>query len=492
MSVSLIDGPEEFSPAYNKIAFTVASTNYSQCEYEYVLDLYVNDAFVFRTRAFPNSSNYGVFNVERVLQDYLSYNFDPTITEFTPQPDCICSYYIEIRDRYNTNADCVGDVTLSSVQFTSDTYFAFNAAFQYASIFDFTQQSHILVNTSSQPLTDVPDRVLIGLNDHAVMGILQEYTVGGMQVNTYGFDDLRIDSFDLTNPYSTISSPIDNSEMRLSVGVGPKNINLTTFDGSPSPPFIDSSVKYYTITFMQTLSPPVDISITKRFDIDYRCSPFKTYRLFWLNRLGDFDSYTFNLKSKRSIDIQRNTYNKFLSNTYQVGDRGKTVTSVVANEAYTIVSNWMTEEEALWLEELFTSPEVRLYSNNVTEETFGITGLQYNAGYLNIQIDGIVTVGSSFTYTATNTSSFGVAGSGSGIITEDVGGGIYKTSIIAPVDPGMSIISVGTMIAQMDNIEHIPVILLNNTYEEKKKNKVKNINYQIEFTPSYSINTQGN
>lgn len=492
MATTLVSAPEQYQPAYNPIVFEFASTNYSQCEYNYVCDVYVNGAFSTRLKTFPEANGNGIFRIDRILQDYLSHDFNPSITDFTPAPNSICSYYVKVYDRYNTNSDCVGDVTLSAVTYTSSTFYAFNGAFQYQTLGDFTQTSHILEDDASQPLTDMPDNLLIGIADSFQMGFLHDYKVDGLELKTYDYTNTLIDTYKLTNPYANLASPSVTSHRRLQVGVGPRNINTTDFDGSPIPaqPIIDSTVKYYTITFLGTMSPSDAISITKRFEIDTRCSQFENFRLFWLNRLGDFDSYNFNLKSRRQVNVNRNTFTRSLDNTYTIGDRGTTVTSVNANEAYTVTSNWMSEAEALWLEELFTSPEVNLYTNEASDVTYQVTGLQYYLGYLAIQIDGTVSPGDSFTTNPTNLASFGITGPISGIVTLEVTPGIYKTNIVAPVDPSMSIISTGDFDVTAYVPLHIPVVITSNTYDAKVKKNIKNINYTIEFTPSYKINVQ--
>jgi hypothetical protein len=49
---------------------------------------------------------------------------------------------------------------------------------------------------------------------------------------------------------------------------------------------------------------------------------------------------------------------------YSVGDRGRTIFATKAEETFTIQSNWITDNEAKWLEELMTSPEVYIIGND--------------------------------------------------------------------------------------------------------------------------------
>jgi len=180
MAISLVSAPDQYTPAYNPIVFEFSSGNDSQCEFNYICDVYVNGTFATRLKTFPETSGNGIFRIDRILQDYLTQDFNPAISDFTPNPNSICSYYLELYERYNTNADCVGDVTLQALSYTSPVKYSFNAAFQYQTLGDFTQTSHILEDAASQPLTDMPDDLLIGLADNFQMSFLHDYKVDGM------------------------------------------------------------------------------------------------------------------------------------------------------------------------------------------------------------------------------------------------------------------------------------------------------------------------
>ncbi len=493
MSISLVTAPGEYQPAYNPIYFEFSSSNSNQCEFNYVLDLYVNGVFAIRLKTFPNTSGNGVFNIERVLQDYLSYDFNPTAVVFTPKENSIVSYYVEVRERYNTASDCVGDVTLQAVDYTSTTRYVWNGALQYKEFTEYTQGTYPLVASTSSPQTTLPDNLLIGLSDNYTLSVLSEFTFNYMELKTYTANGILIDTYTLTNPYNSAPSPDLAKYRNLAIGVGPRNLNTIVWDGSPVPtqPVIDDTVSYYEITFLVTDSPRDPISVTKTFKIDTRCSKFKNYRLWWLNRLGEFDSYNFNLKHKRKVEVNRNQYTTPFANTYSVGDRGKGVVSVEANEAYTVTSNWMSEDEALWLEELFTSPEVRLYTKTLNETVLELTGLLHNpSGYADFDIvtDTPLEVGTLFTYSAPNGALIGIPTSGSGMITGL--SGVYQTNIISTIDPGIGVIENGTVTAEVYTTEHIPVVITSNSYEEKIKHNVKNINYTIDFIPTYNVNVQ--
>jgi len=177
------------------------------------------------------------------------------------------------------------------------------------------------------------------------------------------------------NYTNTLNSITGSDRKVLTVGVGPENLNNSTL-AVGSQPVINADVSYYTVQLVNNSNSSV--SEIKRIDIDNRKYKYNTHRLWWLNRLGGFDSYHFNLKDKRKVDVQRTFYNKlkgdFVSGSpsrnwlYAVSDRGKTGLSVNAQGSNTFNSDWLTEAESLWLEELFTTLEVYLSDTNTVDK----------------------------------------------------------------------------------------------------------------------------
>jgi hypothetical protein len=88
------------------------------------------------------------------------------------------------------------------------------------------------------------------------------------------------------------------------------------------------------------------------------CSIYETIQLLFINRQGGNEFWYFNKDSKRTVNIERNEFNKVLSPTYTVGDRGRTVYSSVAKDIWRINTDWISEYDYEFLEQLILSPEV--------------------------------------------------------------------------------------------------------------------------------------
>ena len=100
------------------------------------------------------------------------------------------------------------------------------------------------------------------------------------------------------------------------------------------------------------------------------CSRYDNVRLAWRNRLGAWDYMNFRGKSTESVDIKRSdsasvsgTWNS-ATFTYDNSDRGKKTLYTEATRKLTINSDWLNDDEAAWLEELFTSTNVHILGDS--------------------------------------------------------------------------------------------------------------------------------
>ena len=179
----------------------------------------------------------------------------------------------------------------------------------------------------------------------------------------------------------------------INMGVGP--VNLLSYQPSALP----STIAYYTFELQDSSFASTRVSEILRFNIDTTCYRYTQKRLKWKNRLGGWDYFTFNLRSDKTVEIQKSNFNKFRNTLqtgnkygYSIGDRGQTTYNVKAFDKEVLQSNWLTNDEAAWLEELWTSPEVYLLDGTfnsssaelpvtVTNENF-VVGEKENRGLI--------------------------------------------------------------------------------------------------------------
>ena len=99
------------------------------------------------------------------------------------------------------------------------------------------------------------------------------------------------------------------------------------------------------------------------------CTRHNNIRLAWVNRLGGWDYMNFRGKSVESVEIKRSemsnvpgTWDASTFN-YNNWDGGKKTLFTEANRMLVINSDWLNEDEAVWLEELFTSTQIQILDN---------------------------------------------------------------------------------------------------------------------------------
>ena len=124
-----------------------------------------------------------------------------------------------------------------------------------------------------------------------------------------------------------------------------------------------ANVAYYTV---KTENATVGvIGQTYRFDII--CESGRGYegiRLTWLNKHGTWDYYTFNKKSVRSLSTNRKTYTQLSGTwneaTYKLhgSSGGRKNYKVDTKEKIKMNTDYISQDESVWLEQLINSPEV--------------------------------------------------------------------------------------------------------------------------------------
>jgi len=94
------------------------------------------------------------------------------------------------------------------------------------------------------------------------------------------------------------------------------------------------------------------------------CSIYETIQLLFINQMGGNEFWYFNKDSKRTVNLDRQEFNKVLAPMYNIGDRGRTVYSVVAKDVWRINTDWISEYDYSYLEQLILSPEVFWIKSN--------------------------------------------------------------------------------------------------------------------------------
>lgn len=147
--------------------------------------------------------------------------------------------------------------------------------------------------------------------------------------------------------------------LRWSIGSGP--LNITDIGGNGAGFLSAGTLDNWKIfiSLGTASAPQVQISDKFNYKIIPDCRPYDVVRLGFLNKLGGFDYWNFNLVSRFTSNIDRTQINRaFLKNSSKILPRGRDVIYSKAVENWTINTDFLTDSQAIFIRELVESSDV--------------------------------------------------------------------------------------------------------------------------------------
>ncbi|MAK54934.1 MAG: hypothetical protein CML17_03680 [Pusillimonas sp.] len=371
----------------------------------------------------PNGRGKGIFDFSKVLQSYVtSDNLGGKVSDahnkfstFKSNPFNDLEHPIHVIDQFATNQNTVRLLQIEfgiqysnaendapqiddSVVKQSDEFIIYNGTLQEDDVLqtindDFGYNldifNYIANDDNAKFLTDCPTTLEIGLNDYHTVAFFNnlegDFNTAGsgasnthvrrIQINFYdGLDGTGsiVHTKNIVNlpTFGGIGVSHQNSNSKLVFsGVGTANIkqHFTT----------TSTFKSYKIQAQDDNDDPITQSYTFNI-VENDCKGFEKLRLTWLNRHGAWDYFNFTKKNIRTVNTTRKNFQQ-LKGTWNEdnfklrGYKGGTKTfRTNSKETISLNTDFITEETAIWLEQLFTSPEVYILSEHETLDTGGI------------------------------------------------------------------------------------------------------------------------
>lgn len=381
----------------------------------------------------PNNEGVGIFDLSRILEAYVSPDYlgGETIIassiQYYSEANGIgfdtLPHSIHQIDKHSTNRNAcrlvgvkfsaeyatsqTGTLINTGVLTTSELYYIHNAVRQEDDILGYETQrgffgysydynDFVLLDTNGKFLTNAPTTQYIGENDYCTIGYFAQsdnqigqnsllgaaigtntstlqlvysikikfYTSAGVQTGSTITYNSNTANGSLT--WQTIN-PVAQLQY---TGVGTANIQAA---GGTIP----ADWAYYTVVAYDNTSSPATQEISKEYKFYKQevCKGFEKFRLTWLNRLGVWDYFNFTKKNVRKVNSKRETYQqikgswnerKYKKYGYKGGQK---VFATNSKEVITLQTDFITEEAAQWLEELFTSPDVFVLQERTTDDS---------------------------------------------------------------------------------------------------------------------------
>jgi len=387
MAVTIVTGFNDVVALQKPLVLTASSTNTSEPKFRYVMTLDVNGVEVIKVKQQANSNDYVHFDLYQILKDYLtSKNLDggtPIHKILTTVDGGNTSIFIEINvyEEYATSATTdpteypsTGNATTSFIAINTTYQFKDGVTPTLAAIYEFDDD-----DTEIQWLTNMPTRLKTRAGEYQSAAILASAFNGtvdtALRVNFtfYEADGTQISTANVTRPtigmenFISTKSTANAAKLYQFIPVGYQNLEEQSFNVNVRPS-ANANLAYYTMQVFDNVGTYQ--TKTYRFDIA-DCSKYTPIQLAWVNALGAWDYYTFELAHTEKLNIQRETFRKPYGNwgagatyTYSQYESGDTIYKIEADKQYTVNSDWLNDSDFEWLQELLMSKEVQFVNEN--------------------------------------------------------------------------------------------------------------------------------
>lgn len=356
MAITINTTPELYTLGGNPVEFNISSTNSSQPNFKYIVDLYDSTA-VLQTRIKLNKDidNTATVDVGRLLNSLLAANI---VTFGDGETECpkltesgVVQYSIDFGEEYGSTPVIYSSLTNSGTKYV--IYGGLNPLefnnFLYTNYALDTSTRLFLKKTNYGRSSSGPIIIRSGewdLASYLVLSHNQAYRMRVITTDTLGSQT----SSNFLLAYATISSNIRKIQT-IPTGF---NINNLTGFGVTQPIISATDTVSYTVQIFDNAS--VASSEMLYFKVDSSCSKGDEYRFQWLNELGGYDGFTFKAANRPKLDIERKTYkiDATLTNSFTANiDYYNRI-----QDKITVQSDWLTNDQAEYLSGLLSSPQI--------------------------------------------------------------------------------------------------------------------------------------
>ena len=377
-----------FVSAFNPIDFVVSTNNVSAI-FNYLIRVKDAAANPISQHRMPKRAVNGrcMFDAQRTIQSYVSYDFTKLAA------GTLGVYKLEnLYKQFTIDFIEESGSTFSNITLGTPVPSALITAINTSFMFEEFKQVYLGTNNIDSYLVDSIttkffSTLLRGANiriragqAHELGWIGEPNAVTKVLIKTYNINKTLINSYTINNSFSNVST-IDKAFVGVNVGMNALN-NQTLATGTQ--PILTPSVAYYEVCLLNDVSSIVSEIIT--FEIDTACLKYEPIEVYWLNKLGRFDSFSFNFLNEKSYQTTKSYFQKsngafvgnvFVRNNLESGD---TAFNTKIESKVKITTDYINDIESQWLSELVMSPlcfakientmqPVRIMQNDYTAKT---------------------------------------------------------------------------------------------------------------------------
>jgi hypothetical protein len=345
---------------------------------------YPTSPAIGQVRVYPTTANNGnnyqtaFFDPSRFLQSYVKGEVDikgANHNGFYVSNQMHKEYFLAIQEE---DKDASG-VYQNGNLFISKVKSVWNGVRNEIEWLDFDYTEYIINNTPSTTkkfLTDSPRTIRIDSDQSYHLYFIANERFGAYQYNIKAYSGYNATGSLLADGIVDNNISVANSwneiYFRIPVGthdignIDPALYSDTLLGSTPSTAL--NGAASYTIHLEDNTNAQTSERLT--FNVNQTCSKYNEVRVHWLNRLGGYDAFNFYMKSVHTTDIKKDKYDQQhhdwtgFAYIYDKQARGTTDYNVALNKKVTVNTDYLSEAESAWLEDLATSPSVYIEENN--------------------------------------------------------------------------------------------------------------------------------
>jgi hypothetical protein len=335
-----------------------SSDQTGQPNFSYKVELKINGAVFGTYELYPMQGAYCKFDASEYVRSFVRTHIT-YLTGFSwESQDQAVSVQIIVSESYGTPP------ALEDSQESAGNY-VFNGSLRYETFNSYNYQFYWLDYTNAiQPqfMTSYP------ADQKQLVPFRPPFFVGILANRDHEYYELRLRIYDITgaSTYSYIAV-IDLDFISNMLDISPSSMDAMGWTSG-----IEwNDCYYYEVELLATsdgLPYTTQSTLPIRLYLDRSCSRFEEQRLYWVNKFGSIDQYTFNKLSIESSSIKAYDYQvqpgTWIDGFFNLGlnDAEKKIAMKSAEDRITINSDWMKASVQHWLvRELYESPQVWLF-----------------------------------------------------------------------------------------------------------------------------------
>jgi len=404
-------------PVGQDVIFTVSNTSVvsSYTNVKFIAEVHISSGsppnpststdIVGTFKTTPNNAGVGMFDFRPIIESFVNsdnlarkdsayklvVNTEGTnvpihlIDKFSGNLNTIRYLFIRFQIEYIDNdpaSSTFGALVTTDIK-DSDLYNIFNGYLKYTDVLDlantpYTQstgnnfgypipEKFTLVNNGGKFLSNAPTTQYANIEDYGTISFLTILSIPA-KIRLIYYDSTGsqigleyVSFYGFNGGYGTLIAQANRNLFYF--GCFPANLRnwSTVFQGLVTAGTIQGG--YYTTEPLTAGNQ----NFGTKYTFNVNCSNLKGYepiRLCWLNQWGTWDYYTFNMKSTKMISTKGSTYQQLEGSWNESAYRidsfkgGKKAFRVNATEKISMNTDFVSEAESEWFEELINSPEV--------------------------------------------------------------------------------------------------------------------------------------